>query len=117
MPAKRLSMRKIKEVLRLKEAQGLSNRRIATACCIGRPTVGEYLRRAAEAGLGWPRPADLDDAWLERLLLPPPPNLPAQARGMPDWAHIHQELRDKGVTLFLLWQKYRAAHPDDYQYS
>ncbi|WP_144079850.1 helix-turn-helix domain-containing protein, partial [Haliea salexigens] len=45
MPAKRLSMRKIKEVLRLKWAQGLSNRQIATACGIGRPTVSEYLRR------------------------------------------------------------------------
>ena len=41
-------MRKIKEVLRLKWAQGLSNRRIAKACGIGRPTVSEYLRRAAD---------------------------------------------------------------------
>jgi len=34
MPAKRLSMRKIKEVLRLKWTQGLSNRQIAKACGI-----------------------------------------------------------------------------------
>ena len=39
MPAKRLSMRKIKEVLRLKGVQGLSNRQIAKACGIGRPAV------------------------------------------------------------------------------
>ena len=51
MPAKRLSMRKIKEVLRLKWAQGLSNRRIAASSGIGRPTVSEYLRRAEEAGI------------------------------------------------------------------
>jgi hypothetical protein len=31
MPAKRLSMRKIKEVLRLKWERGLSNRQIAAA--------------------------------------------------------------------------------------
>ena len=43
MPAKRLSMRKIKEVLRLKWDKGLSNRQIAMTCGIGRPTVAEYL--------------------------------------------------------------------------
>jgi len=110
-------MRKIKEVLRLKWATGMSNRKIATSSGIGRPTVSEYLRRATEAGLRWPLPADLDDARLERLLFPPPPDLPAQERGIPDWAHIHGELKHKGVTLFLLWQEYRQANPDGYQYS
>ena len=94
MPAKRLSMRKIKEVLRLKWGNEVSNRKIATSCGIGRPTVAEYLRRAEEAGLSWPLPADLDDARLERLLFPPPPDLPAQVRGIPDWLVIHQELRN-----------------------
>jgi len=110
-------MRKIKEVLRLKWAQGLSNRQIAKACGIGRPTVGEYLRRAAEAGLAWPLPTDLDEATLERQLFRPPPSLPAQARGVPDWSLVHQELKRKGVTLFLLWQEYRETHPEGYQYS
>lgn len=68
MPAKRLSMRKIKEVLRLKWAKGLSQRRIAASCGIGRPTVGEYLRQADEAGLSWPLPDDLADAILDRLV-------------------------------------------------
>jgi len=110
-------MRKIQEVLRLKLAQGLSNRQIAKACGIARPTVGEYLRRAAEAGLAWPLPADLDEASLERQLFPPPPLLPAQTRGVPDWSRVHQELKRKGVTLFLLWQEYRETHPEGYQYS
>jgi len=60
MPAKRLSMRKIKEVLRLK-ASGASNRKIAGSCGISRPTVSEYLRRAADAGLFWPLPAELNE--------------------------------------------------------
>jgi transposase len=85
-------MRKIKDVLRLKWAQGLSNRRIAAVIGVGHPTVGDYLRRATEAGLSWPLPADLDDARLERLLFPPPPDLPAASRGIPDWARIQQEL-------------------------
>jgi transposase len=110
-------MRKIREVLRLKWGNGMSNRRIAASSGIGRPTVSEYLRRAEEAGLSWPLPGGLDDARLERLLFPAPPSLPAQIRGVPDWAHIHKELRHKGVTLFLLWQEYRQNHPDGYQYS
>jgi len=110
-------MRKIKEVLRLKWVQGLSHRQIARTCGIGRPTVGEYLRRAAEAGLVWPLPPGLDEAALERQLFPPPPSLPAQARGVPDWSVVHQEFRRKGVTLFLLWQEYRETHPEGYQYS
>ena len=103
MPAKRLSMRKITEILRLKWANGLSNRQIAIACGVARPTVGEYLRRAADAGLSWPIPSDLDEAALEHRLFPPAPTLPAADRGIPDWPVIHPELKRKGVTLFLLW--------------
>ena len=110
-------MRKIREVLRLKWAAGMSNRRIAASCGVSRPTVSEYLRRAESAGLSWPLPADASDARLERLLFPPPPDLPASARGVPDFAEVHRQLKRKGVTLFLLWQEYRAACPDGYQYS
>jgi transposase len=35
----------------------------------------------------------------------------------PDWEYIHRELRRKGVTLRLLWEEYKQAHPDGYQYS
>jgi len=117
MPAKRLSMRKIKEVLRLRGDKGLSDRQIARTCGISRPTVANYLRRAAAAGLAWPLPSGLDDATVERALFPPPPCLPAQVRGIPDWSVMHQECRRKGVTLFLLWQEYRETHPEGYQYS
>ena len=110
-------MRKIKEVLRLKWSKNLSNRRIASSCGIARPTVSEYLRRAEAAGLSWPLPAELDDGRLEQLLFPALPHLSAADRGVPDWTHIQRELKHKGVTLFLLWQEYRAAHPDGYQYS
>ena len=111
-------MRKIKEVLRLKWDKDLSNRQIARICGIGRPTVKDYLRRAAEAGLAWPLPSGLDETALERQLFPPPPSLPAHARGVPNWSVVHQELRSKkSVTLFLLWQEYRETHLEGYQYS
>ena len=53
-------MRKIKEVLRLKWSKNLSNRRIASSCGIGCPTVSEYLRRVESAGLSWPLPENRD---------------------------------------------------------
>ena len=73
-------MRKIKEVLRFKWALGMSNRRIAVSCGIARPMVSEYLLRAQSAGLSWPVPEDMSDARLERLLFPPPPDLPTSTK-------------------------------------
>ena len=117
MSAKRLSMRKVKEVLRLKLVCGLSHRQIAKSCSIGRTTVYEYLRRAKEAGLSWPLPVGMDETSLDRLLFPPASSIPSGARGEPNWTEIHQERKRKGVTLFLLWQEYKENHPERYQYS
>lgn len=117
MPAERVSMRKIKEILRLKWSCGLSRRQIARSCALARSTVAEYLRRAQAAGLSWPLPAEWDDARLEELLFPAVAYMPADQRPMPNWAEIHQEYKRKGVTLSLLWQEYKAQSPAGYQYS
>lgn len=117
MSRKRLSMRKVNEVLRLKWSCGLSKREIAKSCSISRSTVSEYLRRADEAGISWPLPEGLSEGDLDRLLFPPPPSIPAEERAKPDWLEIHQEKKRKGVTMFLLWQEYKERHPDGFQYS
>lgn len=117
MPGKRLSMRKIKEVLRLRYACQLSQEAIAVSCGIGRTSVREYLRRAETARLGWPLPADMSDRELERKLFPPLPSIPRDQRPGPDCAEIHRQLKRKGVTLFLLWQEYKETYPEGYQYS
>ncbi len=83
MPGKRLSMRKIKEVLRLKHACRLSNEAIASSCGIGRTSVREYLRRAKQAHLGWPLPEDMTGSDLEGKLFPPPPPIPRCQRPRP----------------------------------
>ena len=54
MAQERLTMRKIKEILRLKYEAKLSNRAIAGAFNVSNSTVGEYLRRAGLAGIQWP---------------------------------------------------------------
>ena len=56
MPQERLTLRKIKEILRLKWEMGLSNRTIARSCRTSHSTVGEYVNRAETAGLKWPLP-------------------------------------------------------------
>lgn len=113
MPTPRISMRKIRDVLRLRWQSGLSLRQIATSVQLPHTTVADYLRRAETAGLRWP--LDQSDARLEALLFPASP-LPAD-RPKPDWQRIHQEMGRKGVTLQLLWQEYKAVHPEGYQYS
>jgi len=115
MARTRLSMRKIREVLRLK-ASGLSYRAIARACLIGKETVREYLGRAAEAGLSWPLPEGLSEEELERRLFPNEP-VSVRKESEPDWALVHRELRKKGVTRQLLWEEYRAAEVQGYRYS
>ncbi|MEJ2724943.1 MAG: IS21 family transposase [Deltaproteobacteria bacterium] len=110
-------MRKIREVLRLKWIAGSSARQIAKSCNIARSTVKEYLIRAEEAGLTWPRAYKLDDTDLEDLLYPKSPSTTLSRPPMPPMDYLHRELRRKSVTLQLLWYEYKQEHPDGYQYS
>ena len=114
MAQERLSLRKIREVLRLKHEVGLSNRAIARACRVSNSTVGEYVKRAEQAGLAWPLPDDLGEEELYRKLFPERENPKIAERPQPDWEMVHRELARKGVTLKLLWQEYREKHPDGY---
>jgi len=64
-----LSMRQIKELLRLKHEHGLSVREIARSCGVPVSTVGDYLKRAQSAGLNWPLPEELtEEQLLDKLL-------------------------------------------------
>lgn len=109
-------MRRVREVLRLRWGLGLSARQVARSCGLAHPTVLSYVRRAEACGLSWPLPASLDDEALERRLFPPlPPS--TVPRPEPDWPAVHRELKRKGMTLQLLWDEYKAAHPRGYQYT
>src|SRR6056297_4351919 len=68
MPAERITMRKIREVLRLKFECRLSNRKIARSTSVARSTASDYIQRSKAAGLDWPLPEDMDDAQLEKIL-------------------------------------------------
>jgi transposase len=116
MPQERLSMHKIREVLRLRHL-GLSQRAIAQSCAIARSTVGDYVHRAQGCGLAWPLPEDLTDSALRDLLFPDQARSQGLERRPPEWTKVHAELKRKGVTLLLLWQEYRQGEPCGYGYS
>jgi len=117
MAAERLSMRTIREVLRLKWEQKLSNKRIAQSCNIARSTIKDYLARAKRAGVSWPLPPELDDSRLEALLYPVRTTELPEKRGVPSMEYMRTELAKKRVTLRLLWLEYKQANPEGYQYS
>ena len=118
MPGARLPMRKIRDVPRL-TAAGMSSRNIALSLSIGATTVIDFLQRARLADMSWPPPEDMTDEALEARLFPASTALAEikARRPQPDWRTIHRELRRKGVTLQLLWEEHRAAHPNGYGYS
>ncbi|HRY49097.1 MAG TPA: IS21 family transposase [Candidatus Paceibacterota bacterium] len=112
-------MRYVKDILRLKHQNQLSVREIAGSCGLPASTVGDYLQRAQAAGLNWPLPEGISDAELMERLLKCADSSPHSGPGKPtpDWPILHKELGRKGVTLQLLWQEYRQAHPEGYQRS
>jgi transposase len=110
-------MRQITEVLRLKFEAKLSHERIAAATGLSKGAVSSYVKRALDAGISWPLAAQIDEAALEAQLFRVA-GAPAAGHSAPDFAHIHQELKRKGVTLQLLWEEYSVAHPEGaYRYS
>jgi transposase len=117
MSKERLSMRKIKEILRLKWDQKMSNRLIARNCSVSRSTVAEYIVRAKKAGLSWPLPDELDDLAIENMLFSESCYKSTKNKSFPSMDYLHQELKKKGVTLMLLWCEYKESNPDGYQYS
>ena len=123
MANRRLTMRKIKEVLRLRFECNLSEHEIARSCQISRTTVTDYLRRATIARLNWAEVAALGEVqFVERLfhVMPTVEKLSPIQRPAPDYEIIYNQLRTYrkfNLTLTQLWMEYKEAHPDGYQYS
>jgi len=117
MARKRVSMRKIREVLRLTHGLKLSVRQVSEATGVGKTAVGEYVARAKVIGITWPVPDNIDDAELERRLFVPAGFHDGPTRPLPDWTKVHEELKRRGVTLMLLWEEHRAECPDGHGYS
>jgi transposase len=116
MANERLSMRKTREILRLKWELGRSHREVATSLGVGLGTVSLALERAIAAGLVWPAVEAMSETELDRRLYRRK-ELPLGDRPAPDFAYLHTELRRPSVTLELLHHEYLERHPDGYRYS
>src|SRR5690349_480233 len=117
MPAERIAMRQVRDVLRL-NAAGVSGNEIARRVGVASSTVRLTLKRLAAAGLDWPLPAEMTDAALEaRLFTAAGKKQGHRRRAEPDWAAVHRELKRKHVTLQILWDEYIERQPDGYRYS
>lgn len=115
MPTKEVSMRKIRELLRLHFAAGLSQHQIAASLKLSVGVVNKYVRRAEQAKLSWPLAPELDnEAALKRVLAPPKALCITHTI---DFSAIHAALKHKGVTLQLLWEEYCPTVTQPYSYA
>ena len=118
MPAQGVSMHKLRELLRLHFDSKLSQHQIAASLNISSGVVNKYVSLAKAASLAWPLDPGLDDKELRLLLRPYKETIKQGAFVEPDYPSLHQELKQKGMTLLLLWQEYEDVYGKKaYRYS
>jgi len=111
-------MRKIKQILQLHFQAGLARRAIAVSVNTSYGSVANYLNRAEKVGLNWSQAQSMSEHDLGRALFPSLPVTGERHFSEPDFAQVHLEIKNKCVTLLLLWEEYRQIHPNDgYSYS
>ena len=111
MPQKRLSMRKLKEVLRL-HSLGLKQQQIARSCAIAQSTVHGYLKAATAAGVSWPLPPDWDEQRLEEALSGRASAVATRRKNhAPDFGAIRLQLQShRNLTLQFVLRPGEGAH-------
>lgn len=117
---RRVPMKKVREVLRLHSVMRLSSRKIKGATGIARTTIQDYIKRFESSKLTIAQIDQLDDAALQSSLFPEQRQSVKPHKAMPDFDHIHTQLKNRKqtkVTLMLLWEEYKTDHPDGYEYT
>ncbi|AXR05776.1 IS21 family transposase [Salinimonas sediminis] len=112
MPTKRLSMRQLREILRLKLQADLSVRQIHRSLRVSVGAVSKVLSNASVMKLSWADIDALDDVQLANRFYPQADTRQSTQFEMPDWRDVHQELTHKGVTKHLLWEEYTEQYPN-----
>ena len=112
MPANRIKMRKLRDVLRMRLSAGCSIREISRSTKISVGTIQKLLIQAQALGLTWPLPGELNDGQLARLFYPRADTATSSHFQIPDWPAIHQELKRPHMTKQLLWEEYTQQYPN-----
>jgi lambda repressor-like predicted transcriptional regulator len=102
MSAKRIAMRKLREVLRLSYSAGLSIRKISASTKISVGSIQNILKLAVQLKITWPLPEDWDDQTLALKFYPRSDAQPSAKFQEPVWTNVHMELKKKGLTKQLL---------------
>lgn len=118
MSKKRITMRQLRELLRLRHEAGLSIRQISASTKISVGKIQSVLKQAQKLNIQWPLPEELDDRELAQRFYPQADTRVSSKFQQPDWPTLHQELKHKYVTRQLLWEEYTQQFPNRcYSYS
>jgi transposase len=118
MKPKKVTVLRLKDILRLHYEAHLSIRQIALSLKLSRGAISKYLARARLADIQWPLPPDMNDDQLRSILQPKRNGAATALLSEPDFAEMSVELSRKGMTRQLLWEEYAERHPKNhYSYS
>ncbi len=119
MAKQRISIMKIKEIIRLHEECNLNNSQISRALKISRPSIIQYLIDYKSTGLSYKEIKEMgDDTFLEFFEKKKGLNECKRYKILSEYfPTFAQKLKLKGTTLQFLWNEYITAHPDGYGYS
>ena len=112
MPAKRITMRKLRDILRMSLSGDCSIREISRSTKVSVGSIQKLLTKAQALGLTWPLPEDLDDGQLARLFYPTADTSRSSHLQIPDWPTVHQELKQPHMTKQLVWEEYTQQYPN-----
>jgi transposase len=112
-------MSKIKEVLRLKYLNQLSNRQIQTMTGVSRSSVSNYLKVYEALDMPIEELLEFSSSQLNELFVKKHSMKPKKDLSSihPNWAEVREELSKKGMTRLLLWEEMKAKEPKLYSYS
>jgi transposase len=118
MATKRISMRQLREVLRLRLHAKLSLRQIRDSLKLSLGAIQKVISKADELGLNWEAIEKLNDQQLIQQFYSTPDTRQSSKFQLPDWVDLYKELKRKGTTKYLLWEEYCQQYPDrHYSYS
>ena len=112
MATKRLSMRQLREILRLRLHAQLSMRQIRDSLRLSLGAIQKVVSQAEEIGLHWDAIEQLNDQQLAHQIYPQATTTISSQHQLPDWLDVYQELKRKGMTKQLLWEEYTQQYPN-----
>ncbi len=114
MPTMRISMKKLKEILRLTLQSELSIRAIKQILKLSIGAIQNIVSQARALKLTWEKVEPLDERQLTELFYPSKNTIPSSLYEVPCWDLVHKDLSRKGVTRQLLWEEYVEENIDNH---